>query len=396
MTNEAHDGFSGQSIDLLLDDPIALWANLRANCPVTPAEGISPAGQPTYFVSTWAEADAVLRDTETFSSSINGEGTGKFMGPNMLSMDGERHRAHRLLVSYAFRASQLVKWEHSLMRPAIDRLCDGVVAQGKAELMSEVISRYPVLVICGLCDIPAQDSPKFLQWAIDIHRGMRDPAVGEAAASAMQAYLEPIVARRRANPGDDLISDIVTAEVDGHRLDDEEVFGFLRLLLPAGSESTFRTMGSALLAILTTPGLLDRVLADRALLAAVVEETIRWDASNSMVNRIATRDTVLAGCPIPAGSSVLVFTGSANRDQAHFTDPDRFDPDRQTARHMSFGTGPHQCLGMHLARIELRAGLDVILDRLANLRLDPAWPTPVIEGFTFRGPAELHVLFDPA
>jgi cytochrome P450 len=209
----------------------------------------------------------------------------------------------------------------------------------------------------------------------------------------MQDYLEPIVEARRVNPGDDLISDIVRAEVNGERLSDAEIYGFLRLLLPAGSESTFRSMASALCAMLTVPGLYQRALADRSLLPLIVEETLRWDVANTMVSRVTTCDTELGGCPIPAGSALLVMTSSANRDERHFADPDRFDPDRPSIRHLGFGAGPHQCLGLHLARIELRIGLDTILDRLPNLRLDPAFPMPEIGGFGFRGPDALHVLF---
>lgn len=373
--------------------PHAYWAKLRADAPVALASPAEPGERPVYYVSRWADVDAVLRDPATFSSAINAEGTGQFMGPVMLSMDGEQHRAHRFLVSQAFRASQLAKWEAGLIRPAIERLCDAVAGTGKAELVGDVISRFPVMVICALAGIPAEDSPQFLRWAIGIHRGMHDPEVGMAAAAAMQAYLEPIVAARRADPGDDLISDIARAEVDGERLSDGEIFGFLRLLLPAGSESTFRTMATALCAILTTPGLYPRVLADRSLLPQIVEETIRWDVANTMVSRVVTRDTELGGCTIPAGSALLVMTSSANRDERHFEAADSFNPDRPSIRHLGFGAGPHQCLGLHLARIELRIGLDAILDRLPDLRLDPEHPIPEIGGFGFRGPDALHVLF---
>lgn len=225
---------------------------------------------------------------------------------------------------------------------------------------------------------------------------MQDAAVGKAASAAMRTYLEPVVAERRIRPGDDLISDIVHAEVDGCRLDDEEIYGFLRLLLPAGSESTFRAMSNALLAMLVTPHLLECVNADRSLLPAVIEETLRWDVSNSMVSRVATRDTVLGGCPIPAGAALRVLTNSANRDESQFADASSFNPDRPVKRHLGFGMGPHQCLGQPLARLEMRAGLEVVLNKLRNLRLDPDYPVPVIQGASFRGPNSLHVLFDPA
>jgi cytochrome P450 len=376
------------------DAPHAYWARLRADAPVALAEPIGFHTRPVYYVSRWADVNTVLRDPSTFSSSINAEGTAQFMGPVMLSMDGEQHRAHRFLVSQAFRASQLAKWEACLIRPAIEALCDEVAGKGRAELVGEVISRFPVLVICALCGIPAEDSPRFLQWAMDIHRGMHSAEHGMAAARDMRAYLEPIVEARRADPRDDLISDIVMAEVDGQMLSDEEIYGFLRLLLPAGSESTFRTMASAVFSMLTVPGLLHRVTADRSLIPSVVEETIRWDVANTMVSRVATRDTVLGGCAIPAGSALLIMTSSANRDEGRFGHADTFDLDRASIRHLGFGAGPHQCLGVNLARIELRIGLDAILDRLPNLRLDPAFPPPHIGGFGFRGPSALHVLFD--
>jgi cytochrome P450 len=316
------------------------------------------------------------------------------MGPVLLAMDGEQHKSRRLLISHAFRTSQLEKWENSLVRPAITGLCDAVVEQGKAELIGDVISRFPVLVISGMCGVPSKDSSKFLRWAKEIHRGMVDPVVGHAAADAMRAYLEPIVEERKLKPGDDLISDIIHAKIDGVGLDEEEIYGFLRLLLPAGTESTFRATGNALMAILTTPGLYDRVQADRSLLGAVAEEAVRWDVSNSMVSRMTTEDTVLGGCPIPKGAAVLAITNSANRDGNRFEHADDFDPDRENKRHLGFGMGAHQCLGQPLARIEMRVGLDVMLSKFKNLRLDPSYPRPMVQGASFRGPDALHVLFD--
>lgn len=376
--------------------PHRFWADLRARCPVSAAAENAPGRRPIYYVSTWSEVSTVLRDPETFSSSINAEGTAQFMGPVLLAMDGQQHKSRRLLISQAFRPSQLAKWEQALIVPTISRLCDTVTKQGRAELVEQIVSRFPVLVICGICGIPAEDSPRFLQWAKQIHRGMQDAAVGKAASEAMRIYLEPIVEERRLRPGDDLISDIVHAKVDGRGLDDEEIYGFLRLLLPAGSESTFRAMSNALLAILVTPNLLDRVIADRSLLPEIIEETLRWDVSNSMVSRVATRDTVLGGCPIPAGAALRVLTNSANRDELQFNDSSSFNLERPTKRHLGFGLGPHQCIGQALARLEMRTGLEIVLNKLPNLRIDPAYPAPLIQGAAFRGPAALHVVFDPA
>ncbi|MBU6268318.1 MAG: cytochrome P450 [Sphingomonadales bacterium] len=376
--------------------PHPFWQSLRETCPVSAATDNRPGARPLYYVSTWPEVHAVLRDPETFSSAIYAEATTQYMGPNILAMDGQQHKSWRGLVANAFRTSQLARWEATLMVPAINRLCDAIAGRGHAELIDEVISRFPVNIICGMCGVPEQDNLRFLQWAKDIHRGLLHPEVGMAAAEAMRAYLEPLVEARRIRPTDDVISDIVHAEFDGQRLNDEEIYGFLRLLLPAGSESTFRGISNMMLAILTTPGLYARVLADRSILPALVEETVRWDVPNSMVTRMATRDTELAGCPIPAGARLMVLTNSANRDETQFSDAARFDPDRRAPRHVGFGYGPHQCLGQPLARLELRVATDVILTRLPNLRLDPSRPTPAIQGASFRSPAALHVLFDPA
>jgi cytochrome P450 len=350
---------------------------------------------PSYLVTRWDDVETVLRDGETFSSSINAEHIGQFMGELMLAMDGKEHRAYRNLVAHAFRASQLEQWDDALVRPTISRLLDDIAPLGRADLVASITARYPVQVICGIVGVPLDDSNQFHHWAEEINTGPLNPEVGMAASRAMRAYLEPLVEARRANPTGDFLSDLVHAEIDGERLTDEKLYGFLRLLLPAGAETTFRAMGNALVALLGVPGLMDRVVADRSLLPAVIEETLRWETSVTQVSRVATRDTELAGCPIPAGAVMNVLTGSANHDGSRYPHPEDFDIDRPAQNHITFGTGQHQCLGMHLARMEMRVGLETILDRLPNLRLDPDAPEPVIQGLAFRGPVALHVTYDP-
>lgn len=384
-----------ERLDNLTDQPHSSWATLRSGCPVAQSGSTTPTDRPTFYVTTWADAETVLRDSETFSSAINGEHIGRFMGPIMLALDGDKHRSYRSLVAVAFRPSQLAKWEEKFILPTINQLLDRIIPYGSADLVAEVTSLFPAQVICRICDIPPENSAQLLRWAHDIHRGPYDVERGMAASRALRAYLEPIVEERRTHPGDDLISDILQAEIDGEKLNDEEVYGFLRLLLPAGSESTYRAMGNILVTILATPGLLDQILSQRSLLPAIIEESLRRDSSLSLVSRVATRDTVLGGCGIPAGSAIRVFTGSANRDDTRYEAPVVFNPDRPRQRHITFGAGPHQCLGQHLARLELRMGLNAILDRLTNLRLDPSYAPPAIEGFAFRGPKALHVLFKP-
>jgi cytochrome P450 len=375
--------------------PYAMWAHGRAHDPVIRFDSYVDDGRASFHVTRYADAERVLRDWETFSSSINAEVIGRYMGDLILAMNGREHRQYRNLVAHAFRASVLDRWDRQLVVPVIDDLLDRIAPLGRADLVASVTSQYPVQVICGIVGVPLEDHEQFAQWAERINTGPLDPEQGMRASRAMREYLEPLVAARRAEPTGDLLSELVHAEVDGERLSDEKIYGFLRLLLPAGAETTFRVMGNALYALLTHPDDLARVTADPGLLPDVIEETLRWETSVTMVSRVATVDTEIAGCPIAAGSPVNVLTGSSDRDADRFDDADEWKLGRAAQHHLAFGTGPHQCLGMHLARLELRAGLGAILARLPNLRLDPDAPAPAIQGYAFRGPDALPVRFDP-
>jgi cytochrome P450 len=387
------------TIDFFQAQPYADWEQARrSEYPVIANAGSNNDTRTTYQITRYKDAEHVLRDGETFSSTINAEHIGQFMGDLILAMDGAEHRQYRNLVAKAFRASQLEQWDATLVRPMINRLLDDIVPLGRADLVASVTAKYPVQVICGIVGVPLEDAEQFHAWAEQINTGPLDPPKGHAASEAMVEYLRPLVEARRAHPTGDFLSDLVHAEVEGEQLSDSKLYGFLRLLLPAGAETTFRVMGNCLYALLTHPEELARVDADRSLLPDVIEETLRWETSVTMVSRVAAKDTEVAGCPIPAGSPVGVITGSANRDEARWEDPAEWTLGRPVQHHLAFGTGQHQCLGMHLARLELRVGLETILDRLRNLRLDPDADLEdvVIEGYAFRGPRSLPVLFDPS
>jgi cytochrome P450 len=388
----------GPGLDWWQAQPYGLWADVRrSECPVITTHETTMGAGTFHQVTRYRDAEAVLRDEHTFSSSINGEHIGQFMGDLILAMNGEEHRKYRNLVAKAFRASQLERWKDTLVRPTIDRLLDAIAPLGRADLVASVTSKYPVQVICGIVGVPLDDADQFAQWAEEINTGPLAPERGHRASEAMVDYLRPLVEEARARPTGDFLSDLVHAEVDGEQLSDEKIYGFLRLLLPAGGETTFRVMGNALYALLTHPDVLRAVYAQRELLHDVIEETLRWETSVTMVSRVATRDTVVAGCPIAAGSPVGVLTGSANRDESRWDDPDTWKLGRPVQHHLAFGTGPHQCLGMHLARLELQVGLGAILDRLPGLGLDPEGADEaVIEGYAFRGPRALPVCFDPS
>jgi cytochrome P450 len=397
MAAETQDDI-GPDLDWMTAQPYATWAAVRrSECPVLATAGdlMGPGTGTFYRTTTFKDADAVLRDDKLFSSSINALHIGQFMGDLILAMNGEEHRKYRNLVAKAFRASQLERWDDTLVRPIIDRLLDAIAPLGRADLVTSVTAKYPVQVICGIVGVPLEDSEQFARWAEEINTGPMAPERGMAASTAMVDYLRPLVEARRADATGDFLSDLVHSEVDGERLSDDKIYGFLRLLLPAGGETTFRVMGNALLALLTHPDELAKVYEDRDLIADVIEETLRWETSVTMVSRVATADTEVSGCPIAAGSPVGVLTGSANRDESRWDAADVWKLGRPVQHHLAFGTGPHQCLGMHLARLELRVGLNEILDRLPNLRLDPEGAgEALIEGYAFRGPRALPVTFD--
>jgi cytochrome P450 len=375
-------------------DIYGFWTECRRDQPVVDV-GSEAMDRPMWMVTRHEDVEAVLRDPDRFSSRINNETMGPVMGTLILGMDGDEHRRYRSLVAQAFRPSALARWEEELIRPIINELLDDLAPKGRGDLVEDITSRYPVQVIAGVLGVPVSDHEQFHKWAVEISIGPEDYSVSMPASVAMREYLEPIVADRRAQPREDLVSDIVTAEVDGRRLSDEHVYGFLRLLLPAGAETTYRVMGSSLLAILTHRGLKERVMSDPSSLDGVIDEVLRWETSVTMVNRETNEPVEIAGVEVPKGASVVCCTGSANHDESRYEDAENFDPDRDPKPHLAFGTGRHQCLGMHLARLELRVGILAVLDRLPNLRLDPDAPPVGVEGIAFRSPPRLQVLFDP-
>jgi cytochrome P450 len=215
-----------------------------------------------------------------------------------------------------------------------------------------------------------------------------------AASRELRGYFAEIIADRRRHTRDDLVSQLISAEVDGRRLSDEEIYPFLLLLLPAGAETTYRSSSNLLFGLLSDPDQLGAVRADRSLVPQAIEEALRWETPLLTVARLATEDVELGGVRIPAGSFVAVSLGAANRDPGQHAEPDAFDIFRERAQHISFGDGAHKCLGMHLARLEMRVLLNAVLDRLPGLRLDPDADDPHIHGLIFRSPPNLPVRFD--
>jgi len=253
-----------------------------------------------------------------------------------------------------------------------------------------------VMVIAEILGVPHDEHEKFHDMAIWVVNVAANPEKGFAASAALREYLSEIVEEKRRRPANDLISDLVQAELDGERLGDEEIYSFLRLLLPAGAETTYRATGSLLFGLLSNPEQLEAVRADRSLLPQAVEESIRWESPLLITSRQAVEDTEVGGVQIPAGTMIIPNIGSGNHDETRWDHADDFDLFRPQVPHISFGVGPHMCLGMHLARMEMVGAVDVVLDRCPNLRFDPdafERDDPHIHGERFRSPTSLPVLF---
>jgi cytochrome P450 len=346
-----------------------------------------------YLIFRYDDCSRVLRDARTFTSTGYDSTIGMVMGHMILGMDDPEHRQHRNLVANAFRERSLARWESERIAPVCHELIDGFVKRGEADLVRELTFEFPIRVISRILGLPEEDFPQFHRWSIELIGLIADIDRGIAASESLRNYFAAVVAERRKEPRDDVISDLVTADIDGERLDDEAIYSFLRLLLPAGAETTYRSSGNLLYLLLTHPEQLAAIRGDRSLIPQAIEEGLRLEPPLLSINRIATCDVEIAGVTIPEGASVSPCLGSANHDEQRWEDPERFDIFRPAIPHLAFAHGPHMCLGMHLARLETRVILDAVLDRLPEIELDPGDLDPHIRGLIFRSPTSLPVTF---
>lgn len=373
-------------------DPHAGYARARRAHPVARVEHL---GAQVVMVYRYAEAEQVLRDGETFSAAINGRWMRPFLGRTILEMDGREHFTHRRLIGHAFRPRAVAAWEQDLLRPTAHELLDGIAPRGAAELVRDFTWQLPVRVFAKILGVPEVDYERWQQWAIALETAAVDWSRAVSASEEIRAYFEPVLDERRRDPGADLLSDLAGAEIEGERLDDEIIHGFIRLLVPAGAGTTYRLLGNLLYGLLTDREQLEAVRADHSLVPSAVEEALRWESPVQFAAREATRDAELGGVPVPKGSAITVALGSANRDEERFQDPDRFDVRRggEHLGHLAFGDGAHRCLGEHLARLEAAVATDALLDRLEDVRLDAGDLDPHVVGFAFRSPTCLPVTF---
>lgn len=340
---------------------------LRANDPVhfDEANGV-------WGIAKYDDVKAVSVDPATFS---NAGGIRPDTGPipMMIDMDDPAHLARRKLVNKGFTPQRVRDLEPKIVG-IVDRLLDRVEAQGQCDLVWDVAAWLPLILIGDALGFEEDDHPTLLEWSDDLMRGLGtdDPELFERTANAFlgyQAYIAKVIADRREQARDDLISILVHADVDGDRLDDDELVHETLLLLIGGDETSRHVMTGGAYQLLRDRSQWDALRADRSLLPGAIEEMLRWVTPIKNMCRIATHDVELGGKAITEGQKLMLLYPSANRDEDHFTDPFRYDIRRTPNDHVAFGFGTHFCLGASLARLELTVLFDRLLDRWPDLHL---------------------------
>lgn len=382
-------------------NPYPMYAQMRRESPVCQ---VDPGG--FWVASRYKDVAFILKNPEIFSSA----GFQALLKPawldhnpvgdSILVMDPPAHTKLRGLVSRAFSPRNITNMELRV-RAIANELADRLVTLGEADFMAELAEPLPARLIGEILGLDASLHRSFKKWGA--HLAAITPAVPDeelatairASISDMNRYLREVLEARRRKPVDDMVSDLVRAEVDGVSLSDAEIIAFLCLLLPAGFETTTNLLANTMLALLDRPGDVARLRADPALVPAYIEEVLRHDAPVHGVPRLTTTDVALGGVTVPAGSMIVCLLGSANRDEDQFPDPDRFDIERDSQGGIAFGQGIHFCLGVTLARMEGRIGLEALLSRFQGFSRLPgsiAWN----QSITVRGPTTLPVRFHPA
>jgi cytochrome P450 len=384
----------------ILADPHPALAALRERGPVRRVE--MRVGLPVWAVTRYEDVLAGLSDPRLSSDPHHATELadlvrGDFLSRSMLGVDPPEHTRLRRLVSKAFTARRV-----EALRPRIqeitDALLDRIAPHGRADLIAEFALPLPITVIGELLGVPQADRDRFRAWTDEmLERPFDRTELAEvtAARERMHGYLAGLVAAKRDQSGDDLLTALIQATDEGEHLDEQELLAMTFLLLIAGYVTTVNLIGNGTLALLRFPGQLDRLLADPSLVPDAIEEFLRFDGPvNPGVTRYAAEDLDIGGTHIPRGDIVLLATAAADRDPARFPDPDRLDVGAPDRGHLAFGHGAHYCLGAPLARLEGQVAFSALLARLPDLAL--AVPPEELRwsgGGVLRGVRELPVTF---
>ncbi len=351
-------------------DPFPIYAEMRQHQPV-----YYNRERFSWNVFRYDDVQRALSEYETFSSQYprrqNAPGANPF-AESIISTNPPRHRQLRALVTQAF-TPRAVDALTPRIRAIVDEHLEAVTPAGRMDVIQDLGYPLPVIVIAELLGIPAQDRAQFKKWSDWIVLGtaggseLNPEMMQSDPVREMSAYFIKMIESRRAHPGNDLISGLLQANIEGKHLSMIELLGFCGLLLVAGNETTTNLIGNALLALTEHPDAWARLRAQPDLLPGAIEEVLRYRSPVQAMYRFARVDTEVGGQHIPAGAPVIAWIGSANHDENQFPDPERFDAERSPNRHVAFGYGIHYCLGAPLARLEARIALGTMLQRFSTV-----------------------------
>jgi cytochrome P450 len=389
-------------MDFLTDEmrrnPYPLYDRMRESSPA-----LHVPGPDLWMIFDYEGVKQALHDHEVWSSDVAPSRGIRFEW--LLFMDPPRHTHLRAILSRAFTPRSIANLEPRVREIARD-LLGRVLDRGEMDLAADFAVPLPMMVIAEMLGAPSEDWPRLKEWS-DAIVGLASTILGseEAARGAsevfgradeeMKGYLERLVAERREAPRDDLLTRLVEAEVDGHRLGEGELLRFVQLLLAAGTETTTNLLDNAVLCLTENPAELARLRARPELLPSAIEEVLRYRSPGQAMFRVPRRDVTLHGQVIPAGKLVLALIGSANRDPRHFEDAHRFDVARDPNPHVAFGHGIHFCLGAPLSRLEGRVGLGELLAHTRSFERASDAPWEPREAFHVHGPTRLPIRFEP-
>ena len=392
-----HTDFAAERLDL---DP--RYAELRKNDPVTRVT--MPYGGDAWLVTRYEDVKTVLADPRFSRAAAAGRDIPRSLplpdqqNASLLSLDPPEHSRLRRLVAGAFTVRRVRERRENIQR-VVDELLDRMTGSGPtADLVAALAWPLPLTVICDVLGIPMDDQDRFREWIEQsVALSAQDPELIKAADDALDAYLTRMIDERRKEGRDDLLGELVVARDEGDRLSEEELVTFGVNLLIAGQETTAGEIGNFVHTLLSRPEHWEALVADPSLVPAAVEELLRITPLEASVGglgftRIATEDVELGGITIRAGDAVVAQNASANRDESVFDHPDELDFARPNTSHVTFGHGPHHCLGAPLARLELQVVLETLVRRLPGLRLAvPADAVEWTENRAVRGPRVLPV-----
>jgi cytochrome P450 len=380
------------------DDPYPIYRWLRENAPL-----YRNADLDFWALSRHADVTTAFRSEGTFSNSMGVSLDPSSWGPqardvmSILAMDPPEQTRLRALVSRGFTPRRVAELEGQIRTITREHL-DALPLDETFDLIDTFAGKVPMDVISEMMGVPRADRAELRRLAdLLVHRadGQRDvPKEGVEAAFTLFGYYADMLATRRRNPSDDLTSALAEAEIDGDRLTDDEILGFLFLMIVAGNETTTKLLGNAVYWAARNPSELAKVVADPQRIPDWVNETLRYDGSTQLLARYLLKDVELHGDTAPAGAQLVLLLGSANRDDAVFPDADRFDIDRDTSQLASFGGGRHYCLGANLARLEARVALEELTARIHGIEVDEAHAVRV-HSINVRGFAHLPVTAVP-